>query len=80
MKKVLAILLAMAMCLTALAGCSGEGGASSSTSGSAASETESGETAQEPVGEPQKVVFAMQTFNTVPTVEISQTVADEVNS
>ena len=80
MKKVLAILLAMAMCLTALAGCSGEGGDSSSTSGSAASETESGETAQEPVGEPQKVVFAMQTFNTVPTVEISQTVADEVNS
>lgn len=80
MKKVLAILLAVAMCLTALAGCSGEGGASSSTSGSAASETESGETAQEPAGEPQKVVFAMQTFNTVPTVEISQTVADEVNS
>ena len=36
MKKVLAILLAMAMCLTALAGCSGEGGDSSSTSGSAA--------------------------------------------
>lgn len=85
MKKLIALLLVAALGLSTLAGCGGDGGSSSSGSSSAAdssqsseSQADEGDTATD--GEPATVVMAMQTFVTVPALETTQTVVDEVNS
>ena len=86
MKKLVALLLVAALGLSTLAGCGGNDNSSSSGSTSSGATSESSQAENSETGddaapaETQKVVFAMQTFNTVPTVETAQTVADEVNS
>lgn len=86
MKKLVALLLVAALGLSTLAGCGGNGNSSGSGSASSGATSESSQAENSETGddaapaETQKVVFAMQTFNTVPTVETAQTVADEVNS
>lgn len=89
MKKLIALFLVAALGLSTLAGCGGNGNSSSSSqssggSSSTVSETEESSSAEtddtaEESGEAAKVVMAMQTFVTVPTLETTQTVVDEVN-
>lgn len=77
MKRTLAILLTMLLCLGLLAGCGQDG--SSAAPASSGGTNAPADAGNEAGGEPTRVVFAMKTFNVVPPTETIQTVSDEVN-